>query len=306
MGSVGSIDESECQKSGLTAEIYFVTTNDIGPISAIQKLWPIPLVARVPPRPTPPLSPGAAQPRAWHDAAAGGPEPDASRIDVVGLGPQLLLPVRAGRSGNCLPRGQANRGLYGSARIRFGNVVAEKHNNKSHRFWRPNVHVKIFKSPAFGAKVKTRLTIRVLKTIRNEGGLENYLLKNKPARIKELGPGGWNLRWLLMQTKAVQQRFNDERIALGLPPKEIEDRDDIIKYALDFATPGPLSVRSRAILDEMRAATTDAFVLGDESMADVEGVQELSDEAEEAMMKQLDNEVGGSEQAAESRPAPTM
>ncbi|KAJ6441719.1 50S ribosomal protein L24 [Purpureocillium lavendulum] len=183
---------------------------------------------------------------------------------------------------------QSNKGLYGSARIRFGNIVAEKHKNKTRRYWRPNVHVKAFYSPALGARVKTRLTLRVLKTIRREGGIDNYLLKSKPARIKELGPGGWNLRWLLMQTRAVQERFNEERVALGLEPREIEDRDDVIQYALDFATPGPLSVRSRATLGEMNAAMADAFVLGDDALADLEGVEELSDEAEELLLRELE------------------
>ncbi|KAK2672007.1 Ribosomal protein L28/L24 [Fusarium oxysporum f. sp. vasinfectum] len=183
---------------------------------------------------------------------------------------------------------QSNKGLYGSARIRFGNTVAEKYNNKARRFWRPNVHVKVFRLPAIQANVKTRLTLRVLKTIRREGGLQEYLLKSKPARIKELGPGGWNLRWLLMQSKDIQKRFNEERIALGMPPKEIEDRDDIIQYALDFATPGPLSKRSQATLGELLAQE---FVLGDEDLADLEGIQELSDEDEALLFKELDAEM---------------
>ncbi|KAG5949850.1 hypothetical protein E4U53_005706 [Claviceps sorghi] len=185
---------------------------------------------------------------------------------------------------------QSNRGLYGTARIRFGNNVAEKHQNKSRRFWRPNVHVKAFFSPALGARVKTRLTLRVLKTIRREGGIENYLLKSKPARIKELGPGGWNLRWILMQTQTVQHRLNEERAALGLPTREIENRDDIVQFALDYATPGPLSMRSRGTLQEMRAAVADSFVLGDESLAELDGVEELSDEAELELVQQLEKD----------------
>ncbi|PTB70090.1 hypothetical protein BBK36DRAFT_63998 [Trichoderma citrinoviride] len=192
---------------------------------------------------------------------------------------------------------QSNAGLYGAARIRFGNNVAPKHNNKSRRFWRPNVHVKTFPMPSLGARVKTRLTLRVLKTIRREGGLESYLLKSKPARLKELGPGGWNLRWLLMQSRAVQQKFNDERVALGLEPREVEDRDDVIQYALDYATPGPLSLRSQATLAEMRAALDHTFVLGDEDLADLEGIQELSDEDEELLLRELDR----AEEEARSR-----
>lgn len=181
---------------------------------------------------------------------------------------------------------QSNKGLYGSARIRFGNNVSEAHNVKTQRFWRPNVHVKIYYSEALGAKVKTRLTMRVLKTIKREGGLENYLLKDKPARVKELGPGGWNLRWLLMQTRAVQERFNEERVRLGLEPKEIKNRDDVLHYALDHATPGKLSLRSRETLADLQLE--ESFTLGDEELDDIEGVEELTPEMEEELLKNLE------------------
>lgn len=202
---------------------------------------------------------------------------------------------------------QANRGLYGTARIRFGNNVTPKHNVKTRRFWRPNVHVKSFYMPALGARVKTRLTLRILKTIRREGGLQEYLLKSKPARIKELGPGGWNLRWLLFQSRAIQERFNEQRVALGLEPKEIEDRDDIIQYALDFATPGALSIRSKATLEELKAASAfadGAFVLGDEDLADLDGVKELTDEEEAVLLQELDREDQLKDKALEKGPVP--
>lgn len=150
------------------------------------------------------------------------------------------------------------------------------------------MHVKAFYLPSLDARIKTRLTLRVLKTIRREDGLENYLLKSKPARLRELGPGGWNLRWLLMQSQAVQRRFNEERVALGMQPVEVENRDDIVQYALDRATPGPLSLRSRRTLDELRAAVAGSFTLGDESLADLEGIEELTDEQEAELLAGLD------------------
>ncbi|OAA58878.1 50S ribosomal protein L24 [Cordyceps fumosorosea ARSEF 2679] len=195
---------------------------------------------------------------------------------------------------------QSNRGLYGSARIRYGNIVAGR-GNKTRRTWRPNVHVKAFYLPALGARIKTRLTLRVLKTIRREGGLEGYLLKNKPARLRELGPGGWNMRWLLMQSQAVQRRFNEERVALGMEPREVEDRDDLIRFALDYATPGNLSARSQETLEELRAAFHSgggAFVLGPEELGEVEGVEELTDEEEARLLQQLD-EADAAEAAAQ-------
>lgn len=188
---------------------------------------------------------------------------------------------------------QSNRGLYGSARIRFGNNVSEAHNVKTQRFWRPNVHVRVYYSDSLGARIKTRLTMRVLKTIKKEGGLENYILKNKPARVKELGPGGWKLRWLLMQTRAVQERFNAEREALGLPTQEIRDNDDIVSYALDHATPGPLSLKSRETLADLHFG--EAFTIGDDAAvgADVEGLEEITDEMEAELLAQMDEQVDG-------------
>lgn len=182
---------------------------------------------------------------------------------------------------------QSNAGLYGSARIRFGNNVSEKHNVKTQRFWRPNVLVKNYYSPSLECNIKTRLTMRVYKTVKREGGLENYLLKSKPARIRELGPGGWNLRWVLMQTRAVQERFNVERRALGLEEKPVEDRSDIVQYALDVATPGSLSVRSRATAAQLRAELMGTeFTLGND---DLEGESlEVTEEVEEALLQEAE------------------
>ncbi len=54
------------------------------------------------------------------------------------------------------------------------------------------------------------------------GGLDEYLLGEKAGRLKELGMGGWKLRWRIMQTERVKERFRRQREALGLPPKEDE------------------------------------------------------------------------------------
>lgn len=71
-----------------------------------------------------------------------------------------------------------------------------------------------------GSFVKIRITARVLRTVDKCGGLDEYLLGEKAARIKELGMGGWKLRWRIMQTEKVRERFRVERERLGLPPKE--------------------------------------------------------------------------------------
>lgn len=60
---------------------------------------------------------------------------------------------------------------------------------------------------------------RVLRTIDKVGGLDEYLLGGKAARIKELGMGGWKLRWRIMGTERIKERFAREREALGLVDK---------------------------------------------------------------------------------------
>jgi large subunit ribosomal protein L28 len=65
-----------------------------------------------------------------------------------------------------------------------------------------------------------RITTRVLRTVDKVGGLDEYLLGEKAGRIKELGMGGWKLRWRIMQTEKCKERFRAERVRLRLPPKE--------------------------------------------------------------------------------------
>ena len=57
----------------------------------------------------------------------------------------------------------------------------------------------------------------MLRTIDKVGGLDEYLLGDKTARIKELGVSGWNLRCQLMATKVVQRKLNAQRKTMGLP-----------------------------------------------------------------------------------------
>ena len=114
---------------------------------------------------------------------------------------------------------QRNAGLYAGRKIRFGNTVSEDHGRRSRTTWLPNRHTKRLWSQALGAFIRTRLTTQALKTIDKLGGIDAYLLGSKQARIKELGPAGWALRWKIIQTPLIQERFAREREALGLPPK---------------------------------------------------------------------------------------
>ena len=56
-----------------------------------------------------------------------------------------------------------------------------------------------------------------MRTINKCGGLDQYLLGDKPARIKELGLFGWKLRWKVMNSPMMSEKFAEERAKLGLP-----------------------------------------------------------------------------------------
>ncbi|KAF2639267.1 hypothetical protein P280DRAFT_383913, partial [Massarina eburnea CBS 473.64] len=117
---------------------------------------------------------------------------------------------------------QSNKGLYGKQMIRFGNNVSRKTETTTRRDWKPNVLSKSLYSVALKKRIHLRITAKVLKIIDNEGGLDEYLLKPSEARIKELGPMGWALRWTLLQKPEIVQRMRDEAAGLGLTQEQID------------------------------------------------------------------------------------
>lgn len=93
---------------------------------------------------------------------------------------------------------QSNRGLYGGKVIQFGHQISE-YGNKHVRVFHLNVQKVSLWSEILQRNVPIRVVTSVLKTITREGGLDNYLLKDKAARIKELGPAGWALRYEVLK-----------------------------------------------------------------------------------------------------------
>ncbi|KAJ5432236.1 54S ribosomal protein L24 [Penicillium daleae] len=113
---------------------------------------------------------------------------------------------------------QADTGLYGGAMIRFGNKISKGRNEgKTRRSWKPNVRRKKMWSEALQEHLFIKVTRRALRTILNEGGLDNYLLSDRPARLKELGMFGWHLRYQVMQSPAIKEQFRQHREKMGLP-----------------------------------------------------------------------------------------
>ncbi|KAL2117344.1 hypothetical protein VTJ04DRAFT_9512 [Mycothermus thermophilus] len=171
---------------------------------------------------------------------------------------------------------QSNKGLYGSARIQFGNHVGDKYGTKARRTWRPNVHQKRLWSESLGVFVRTRVTTRVLRTIDKVGGLDEYLLGCKPQRVKELGPWGWRLRWRIMQTPAVRERFARERAALGLPLKDEETLRQEAEQPLPDGSPAGEALMAET--DKMLAEESEFQLSTDEA--------EASEAADESFMKE--------------------
>lgn len=100
---------------------------------------------------------------------------------------------------------QSNKGLYGASFVQYGNNIPES-KTKTRRRWLPNIVRKSLWSETLNKRISIRMTTKVLRTISKEGGIDNYLTKDKSARIKELGPTGWKLRYKVMQKS--EARYN--------------------------------------------------------------------------------------------------
>lgn len=101
---------------------------------------------------------------------------------------------------------QSDRGLYGGQTIQFGNQISE-FRNKSRRSWLPNVVRSALWSEVLTMDIRIKVTTSVLRTITKEGGIDNYLTKSTAARIKELGPTGWKLRYRVLQSSRPKERL---------------------------------------------------------------------------------------------------
>lgn len=129
---------------------------------------------------------------------------------------------------------EANHGLYGGATIQSGNKISDGRNKgRTLRKWYPNVRVEKLKSRALNVEISIPTVARVMRTIRKCGGLDEYLLGEKPGRIKELGLLGWKLRWLVLKSNAMKERHTQERSQLGVP----SSLDPIANFADVWADP---------------------------------------------------------------------
>ncbi|KAK9323486.1 hypothetical protein V1517DRAFT_320415 [Lipomyces orientalis] len=93
---------------------------------------------------------------------------------------------------------RSNRGLFGGKFPMSGHSVSSELEKKNLRRWVPNANKTTLYSIVLKKRIRLYVVASVMKTIKKEGGLDNYLIKDKPARIKELGPRGWRLRYAVL------------------------------------------------------------------------------------------------------------
>mmetsp|Transcript_3615 Transcript_3615/g.4022 ORF Transcript_3615/g.4022 Transcript_3615/m.4022 type:complete len:270 (-) Transcript_3615:29-838(-) len=93
-----------------------------------------------------------------------------------------------------------NRGLYGGLQRKRSKTCSES-KNKNLRAHKPNIVKAKLWSETLNKTIATRVSTTVLRTITREGGLDNYLLKDKPARVKTMGLKGWNLKYDIMKKR---------------------------------------------------------------------------------------------------------
>ncbi|OEJ85554.1 54S ribosomal protein L24, mitochondrial [Hanseniaspora osmophila] len=101
---------------------------------------------------------------------------------------------------------QSNRGLYGAQFIQTGNTISES-KKKNRRVWKLNVFKKKLWSESLNKFVNVKMTGKVYRTIIKDGGIDMYLTKTSSARVKELGPTGWKLRYLVLKYKNLKERL---------------------------------------------------------------------------------------------------
>lgn len=97
-----------------------------------------------------------------------------------------------------------NRGLYGGLQRKRSKMCSES-GNKTPRAHLPNIVKAKLWSESLNRQIKTRVSTSVLRTVTKEGGLDEYLLKDKPARVKTIGLKGWRLKYDILKQRQIAQ-----------------------------------------------------------------------------------------------------
>lgn len=112
----------------------------------------------------------------------------------------------------------SGKALLGGAKIQSGNKISSGRNKgKTRRKWFPYITAAKLRSEALDKELILLVTRSCLRTIDKCGGLDQYLLGEKPARLKELGPFGWKLRWLVLNSESVRSQFTSQLVKMNVP-----------------------------------------------------------------------------------------
>ncbi|EEQ40164.1 putative 54S ribosomal protein [Clavispora lusitaniae] len=96
-----------------------------------------------------------------------------------------------------------NRGLYAGLQRKRSKTCSES-GNKNNRVHLPNIVRAKLWSETLNKRISARVSTTLLRTVTKEGGLDNYLLKDKPARVKTMGLKAWRLKYDIMKKKEIE------------------------------------------------------------------------------------------------------
>lgn len=109
------------------------------------------------------------------------------------------------------PHPMSGKALLGGAKIQSGNKISSGRNKgKTRRKWFPYITAVKLRSEALDKELTLLVTRSCIRTINKCGGLDQYLMGEKPARLKELGTFGWKLRWLVLNSEPLRAQFNNQ------------------------------------------------------------------------------------------------
>ncbi|KAI9450091.1 hypothetical protein BJY52DRAFT_1126140 [Lactarius psammicola] len=97
------------------------------------------------------------------------------------------------------PFKRSQLGLFHGKTKQYGNNVPFS-KKKTRRTWLPNIQTKRLFSDALGEKVRVKLSMRALKTIRKYGGIDKYVLNTKADLL------GWEGMRLRVAVREAQER----------------------------------------------------------------------------------------------------
>lgn len=97
-----------------------------------------------------------------------------------------------------------NVGLY-AGRQRKRSKTCSEAKNKNLRVHLPNIVKAKLWSEALNKQVRARVSTTLLRTVTKEGGLDNYLLKDTPAREKTMGLKAWRLKYDVIKQRQIAE-----------------------------------------------------------------------------------------------------